>query len=114
MEKLWQAPPFTGGALFKDKLVLVGPIAPIFQDTHPTPFGAMPGPEVQANRISTLLRNSSIQETSARYNFFMTLGMVLIALGISAAVSAVIGIAFGFFPARRASKMDPIVALRHE
>jgi len=36
------------------------------------------------------------------------------ALGVSVAVSALTGIAFGFFPAQRASKMDPIVALHHE
>jgi putative ABC transport system permease protein len=36
------------------------------------------------------------------------------ALAISVAVSALTGIAFGFFPAQRASKMDPIVALHHE
>ncbi|MDB4941454.1 MAG: Macrolide export ATP-binding/permease protein MacB [Labilithrix sp.] len=37
-----------------------------------------------------------------------------VALGIAIATSAFTGIAFGFFPARRAAKLDPIIALRHE
>jgi len=37
-----------------------------------------------------------------------------LALGIAVATSAATGIAFGFFPARRAAGLDPIVALRHE
>jgi len=37
-----------------------------------------------------------------------------VALGLALFTSAATGVAFGFFPARRASRLDPITALRHE
>jgi putative ABC transport system permease protein len=45
-----------------------------------------------------------------RVPFSPDLGIILLAFGFS----ALIGIVFGYFPARRAARMNPIDALRHE
>jgi len=36
------------------------------------------------------------------------------AIALSVGVSAVIGVFFGYYPSRRAARLDPIEALRHE
>ncbi len=82
VEKLWQAPPFNGGSVFRDKIVVVGPIAEIFHDVHTTPFGSMPGPEVQAQMMATLLDNRSLDEPSPILGLALTLLVLALTLAI--------------------------------
>jgi adenylate cyclase len=75
--KTWKSN-FGNGAFFKDKIVLIGPTADIFQDYHKTPFpekfgvvnGAsyhyssmMPGPEIHLNMIGAALHNTFIRQS---------------------------------------------------
>lgn len=78
--KLWQAPPTDGGIIFSNKIVIVGPMAEIFQDTHRTPFGEIPGPEIQGQMMATLLNGSSLKEPSPLAGQALTLVMVVLAL----------------------------------
>ena len=46
---------------FKDKIVLIGPLATALGDLHHTPYGTMPGTEVQANVLNCILSNSFLK-----------------------------------------------------
>jgi adenylate cyclase len=80
VESLWKKPPFNNGQVFSNKVVIVGPMAEIFHDVHLTPFGEMPGPEVQAQMLAALLRGSWLTETSERFNLALAFGGVFVAL----------------------------------
>ncbi|MBW8864178.1 MAG: CHASE2 domain-containing protein, partial [Verrucomicrobia bacterium] len=79
VDALWQKPPFNGGITFSNKIVVVGPTAEIFHDIHTTPFGDTPGPEIQAQIITTLLEAKSLTETSSATNIALALGAMVLA-----------------------------------
>ena len=80
VDALWQKPPFNGGNIFSNKIVIVGPMAEIFHDVHTTPFGEMPGPEIQAQIMESLLHGAGLTETSPAFNIVMALGAMVLAL----------------------------------
>ncbi len=82
VDALWQKPPFEGGLAVSNKIVIVGPLAEIFHDVHGTPFGEMPGPEIQAQMLSALRHGDWLTETSPNANFWLALGAMLLAVAI--------------------------------
>jgi adenylate cyclase len=71
----WEAN-LKNGALFKDKVVVVGDSWTMLHDEHPTPFGQMPGPEIHLNAINALLHRAFLQELPAWTGYlFMVLAV---------------------------------------
>lgn len=56
---------FQGGKLVRDKIVLLGPTAPHFQDKHLTPFGEMKGVEIHAQVVAAALQGMRLTEMPA-------------------------------------------------
>lgn len=84
---------FQNGAFFKDKIVLVGPTANIFQDKHATPFqpSMMMGPEIHLNLINAALHRAYIRETT-RGQDLTGVGLAgLLALGLCLGVRSPTG-----------------------
>jgi adenylate cyclase len=83
--KLWEKN-YGNGKFFKDKIVLIGPTAEIFHDTHNTPFTypqkPMAGPEIHLNIINAALHGEFPSERSLVTSLFIIAmsGVIAVAL----------------------------------
>jgi adenylate cyclase len=82
VEKTWRAKQFNSGMVFSNKIVVVGPMAEIFKDTHFTPLGEMPGPEIQGQMMAALLDHSFIRPSPESVDEALDLLMIAVALGV--------------------------------
>ena len=91
---------FGGGALLRDKIILVGPAGNWAHDEHPSPFGQMPGPELQLNSVNALLHNAFIREAPAWAGYLLiaiaavaawALALLISRMWLRAAAFAVMG-----------------------
>jgi adenylate cyclase len=66
---------------FRGKIVVVGPWASTYQDLHPVSYGndLMPGPEIQANAISTVLRGTPLNSVPGWVNLLLIIGLGMLA-----------------------------------
>lgn len=70
---------YGGGAFFRDKVVLIGPVAPRFQDAHNTPMGPLTGPQLHLQAIACGLDKAFIQRITDPWPGMILLGMVALA-----------------------------------
>ena len=95
---------YQDGAFFKDKIVIVGAIAPTFHDFQVTPFGEIPGPTLHLEALTAALSgeylkpstlNGGLLQILAAGGLAWGLGLAvrspLARLGVFAAVSAAFG-----------------------
>jgi len=83
LPKAW-ALNFKNGAIFKDKIVVVGPFGNVFKDQVPTPFGLMDGPELHLNAINDALHGDFMTIPSEMEINILIVLMGFAAFGLSA------------------------------
>lgn len=82
------------GAIFRDRIVMIGPSAPRFQDFHKTPVkDRMEGPVVHINAIAAALKDAYYRVAGSRAGALLTSLMALAAFLIAARVrSPILGL----------------------
>lgn len=83
-----------GAAAFRNRDVIIGETAPSGQDLHPTPFGVMPGSEVQANAVATILGGFPLRDAPGWVTvaLILTLGMVAPLASVRSGAAATLGV----------------------
>jgi adenylate cyclase len=80
----WAGATLDRGAVFRNRIVFVGPVSELrFKDYHATPFGRMPGVELQANIVSHLLDRPLAQQWEPFATVAAIAGMALLAAALS-------------------------------
>ena len=77
-DREWNAN-YGGGKFFKDKVILIGPVAPRFQDIHNTPMGPIAGPQLHLQALACGLDKAFIRRLTDPWPGMILLGMVALA-----------------------------------
>lgn len=86
LPKAWKEN-FRDGAVFKDKIVLVGPYGNSLKDQVPTPFGLMDGPELHLNAINDALHGDFVTIPSETEVALLIIAMGFAAFLLTAAIN---------------------------
>jgi adenylate cyclase len=83
VETQWNAPPYNGGELFRDKIVLIGASPESSEDRLQTPFGTTSGPFVQLSALNAALHGDFLVTTTPAQDFAIIAfaGLIAWALG---------------------------------
>ncbi|MEO6053260.1 MAG: adenylate/guanylate cyclase domain-containing protein [Chthoniobacterales bacterium] len=74
---LWKAN-LKDGKIFKNKIVVIGPLGDRFHDRHFIPRGAIPGPLLHVYAMSAMLENAFYNISEDRANFLIICGIGLL------------------------------------
>ena len=74
---------FQEGAIFKDKIVVIGPYAEIMHDKVATPFRELPGPHVHLQAMNAVLENQFL----TRISLWSCIGLIAAAAGLAFIIS---------------------------
>jgi len=74
-EKDWKVN-YKDGGFFRDKVVMIGPVAPRFHDFHRTPMGPLTGPQLHLQAIACGLDRAFIHRFTDPWPGMILLGMV--------------------------------------
>ncbi len=74
-EKNWKVN-YDNGKFFKDKVVMIGPVAPRFHDIIDTPMGPVTGPQMHLQAIASGLEKAFIQRSTNRWPVMLVLALL--------------------------------------